>query len=177
MQLDWRHLVWGAALLAASVALSLGLACAVPLAAFAACAALTLRRRQAVVLILMICVANQAVGFAFLHYPLAGLVWAAAFALIGVAGVFAAEWTFRSTALAHPMVSAAGAFLAAFVAYEGGLFLITLVAARSELAAYAAPVVLRILAINAITFLGLVLVARLSAGVLGLRSGMRQRAV
>ncbi len=176
---DWRYFVWLAALLVASITLSLAFACAVPLAAFAALAALTMRRSEGVLLILAIVLANQCVGFAILHYPAQGLVWSAAFALVGVAGVFAAEWTYRSTALAHPIVGYVSAFLAAFAAYEGGLFLITVVAAPADLATYAAPIVLRILAINAAAFLGLLLAARIAIGILGVPGclGMRQRPV
>jgi hypothetical protein len=176
---DWRYFVWFAALVAASVALSLAFACAVPLAAFAALAALTMRRSEAALLILAIIFANQCVGIALLHYPAQGLVWGAAFVLVGVAAVFAAEWTYRSTALMHPIVGHVTAFLAAFAAYEGGLFLITVAAAPSDLATYAAPVVLRILAINAAAFVGLLLAARIAIGILGVPGvvGTRQRLV
>ena len=50
----WRHLFWLALLVGASIAFSLGLACAIPFAAFAAAAALTLSRRDALVLIVAI---------------------------------------------------------------------------------------------------------------------------
>ncbi|MGB7126831.1 MAG: hypothetical protein WBD42_08400 [Methylovirgula sp.] len=148
IRFDWRHIVWLAALVVISVGLSRAFACAVPLAAFAALAALTMRRG----------------------------VWSAAFALVGVAAVFAAEWTYRSAALAHPMLGRASAFLAAFAAYEGGLFLITVAAAPGDLATYAAPTVLRILAINATAFAGLLVVARIALGVPG-GLGVRQRTV
>lgn len=177
---DWRRFTWIAVLIGASIGLSLAFACAVPLAAFAALGALTMRRSEAVLLVLAIVVANQCVGFAFLHYPAQGLVWGAAFALVGVAAVFAAEWTYRSAALAHPIVGYASAFVAAFAAYEGGLFLITVVAAPADLATYAAPIVLRILAINAAAFVGLLLAARIAIGILGVPGGslgMHQRPV
>ena len=45
-----RRLVWLAFMIAASVALSLGFACAVPLAAFAAMLGLTMDRRSAVLM-------------------------------------------------------------------------------------------------------------------------------
>ncbi len=176
---DWRRSAWIATLVAVSVGLSLAFACAVPLAAFAALGALTMRRGEAVLVVLAIVLANQCVGFAVLHYPVQGLVWSATFATVGVVAVFAAEWTYRSAALAHPIVGYAAAFLAAFAAYEGGLFLITVVAAPSDLATYAAPIVLRVLAINAAAFAGLLLTARIATGILGVPGGwgMRQRPV
>jgi hypothetical protein len=65
----WRHLVWLGLLISASVAFSLGLACATPFAAFAAAAALTLSRRDALVLVTSVWFANQLVGFTVLHFP------------------------------------------------------------------------------------------------------------
>ena len=47
---NWRRLVGCGLLMSAGVAFSLGLACATPFAAFAAAAALTLSRREALVL-------------------------------------------------------------------------------------------------------------------------------
>ncbi|HKH80960.1 MAG TPA: hypothetical protein VKA03_05010 [Methylovirgula sp.] len=177
---DWRRLVWIAALVAASVGFSLGFACAVPLAAFAAIAALTMHRGVALLLVLAVVLANQCVGLTALHYPFGPdtLAWAAAFALVGVLAVLAAESAYGSTALAHPIVAYAAAFLAAFAAYEGGFFLITILSS-SGLEPYAAPVVLRIFAINAAAFLGLLMAARIAAaiGLLGGRAslGMHQR--
>ncbi len=178
--IDWRRLVWIAALVAASIGLSLGFACAVPLAAFAAVAALTMNRAAALLLVLAVVLANQCIGLTALHYPFGPetFAWAAAFALVGGLAVFAAEWAYRSTVLAHPIVAYAAAFLVAFAAYEGGFFLIT-VLSSSGLEPYAAAVVLRILAINAAAFLGLLVAARIAAaiGLLGAPAGFHQRTV
>ena len=64
-----RHLLWPSLLVAASLMFSLGLACATPLAAFAAAVALTSSRRDALVLILSVWFTNQFVGFTLLGYP------------------------------------------------------------------------------------------------------------
>lgn len=181
ISIDWRRLVWLTVLVAASVALSLCFACAVPLAAFAALAAMTMNRRTGMFLILAVVLANQCVGFTVLHYPFGPdtLAWAAAFAFVGVLAVLASGGAYRSTALVNPIVAYASAFLAAFVAYEGGLFLIT-VLSSSGLEPYAAPVVLRVFTINAAAFLGLLAAARIAAAVgLGAPSGLaiRQRLV
>lgn len=164
---DWRSLVWLALLVALSIGLSLGLACALPLAAFAALAGLTMEKRTAILLVLAIVLANQGVGLVVLHYPPGSLPWGAAFALVGVLGVLAAGWTRERMAWAAPTAVLACAFLAAFAAYEGGLFLITLASSPADLAPYAAPIVLRILFINAAVFAGLVLASRI-AGAVGL---------
>src|ERR1700733_998055 len=181
ISIDWRRLVWLTVLVAASVALSLCFACAVPLAAFAALAALTMNRRTGLFLILAVVLANQCVGFTVLHYPFGPdtLAWAAAFAFVGVLAVLASGWAYRSTALVNPIVAYASAFLAAFAAYEGGLFLITVLSSNG-LEPYAAAVVLRVFTINAAAFLGLLVAARIAAAVgLGTPSGLaiRQRLV
>jgi hypothetical protein len=171
---DWHHIVWLAVLVAASVGLSLGFACAVPLAAFAATGALTLKRGAALFLILSIVLANQCVGFAFLHYPAVSSVWGFAFALVGALAIFTAQGAYRSLALAHPIFAYGSAFLVAFVAYEGGLFLITIAVSPGDLATYAAPIVLRVFLINAASFLALMAAARIAAaiGLLGERTGL-----
>lgn len=61
--------LWIMLLTLASMATSLALACAAPVAALAALAAVHMRRRDGIVLTLAAWAANQAVGFALLHYP------------------------------------------------------------------------------------------------------------
>lgn len=157
--------LWFAALLLASMGISFGFACAVPLAALAALGVLTLGRRTALLLILVVVAANQAVGFGILHYPrdAVTIAWGGAFLLVGVLAVFAADLT-RKAVTALP---AAGfytlIFAAAFAAYEGGLFLLTL-ATSSDLYPYTAANVAHVLAINATTFVGLLVAGRLAAG-------------
>ncbi|HLH10347.1 MAG TPA: hypothetical protein VKV77_00540 [Methylovirgula sp.] len=171
---DWRHPVWLALLTALSVGLSLEFACAVPLAAFAALGALTMSRRDALMLVLAIVAANQCVGFAFLHYPASSWPWAAAFGFAGVLAVFAAGWARRVGY--HPAAVSTCAFLAAFAAYEGGLCLITLASRSGDLAPYAATAVLRIFIINAATFAGLLLATRIAAGIGFVRPALAPRA-
>src|SRR5215510_1160511 len=82
----WRRFLWLAVLVAASVAFTLGLACAVPLAAFAAAAAFTLPRWDALVLIVAVWLANQLVGFAVLDYPWTAstFAWGAALGAVAI---------------------------------------------------------------------------------------------
>src|SRR5271156_2947543 len=65
----WRHHLWLALLVCASVAFSLSFACATPFAAFSTAAALTLNRRDAMLLTGAVWLANQFVGFTVLRYP------------------------------------------------------------------------------------------------------------
>jgi hypothetical protein len=53
----------------ASIALSRAFACAMPFTALATMAAFTLRRQEALAMVLFAWVANQAVGFGLMHYP------------------------------------------------------------------------------------------------------------
>jgi hypothetical protein len=69
MHMDWRRLLWLTVLVASSVAFSLGFACATPFAAFAAAAVLTLPRKDALLLMAAVWLANQAVGMAFSTIP------------------------------------------------------------------------------------------------------------
>lgn len=61
--------LWIMLLTLASMATSFALACTAPIAALAALAAVHMRLRAGIALALAAWAANQAVGFAFLHYP------------------------------------------------------------------------------------------------------------
>ncbi|MEI9916918.1 MAG: hypothetical protein WDN29_15235 [Methylovirgula sp.] len=161
--LEWQQPLWLATLMAASVAFSLGLACAVPLAAFAALGALTLDRRMGLVIIIGIVAANQIIGFTVQHYPLdaATAAWTPPFLFVGITATLAAFWTKRRCAGLHPMLAVLATFVAAFASYEGGFFLISLLT-RSGLYAYAPSIVQRIFETNALAFGGLLLIRRIA---------------
>ncbi len=159
---DLRRPLWIALLVAASVAFSLGFACATPFAAFAAVAALTMPRRDALLLVGLVWFANQAVGFGVLHYPWTAdcLAWGLGLGAVAVAATFGAEWAAkRFSGLSEPLVWAA-AFFAAFALYEGLLFAAS-VTFRSGVEDYTAAIVGRIFAVNAAAFLGLLVANRL----------------
>lgn len=156
--------VWLATLTAASVAFSLGFACAVPLAAFAALGALTLNRRAAFFLTATVVLANQVVGFAVLHYPrdIETFAWGGIFLFVGLASTAAAFWIKERLSAVKPAVAAVAIFLIAFATYEGGFFLASLLSG-SGLYAYAPSIVLRIFEVNAAAFAGLLLLDRLAS--------------
>src|SRR4051812_29768671 len=64
-----RRTAWVVLLAGASVLTSFAFACATPFAALAALAALHLRRADAFGLVALAWLANQAIGYGFLHYP------------------------------------------------------------------------------------------------------------
>jgi hypothetical protein len=163
---EWRHWLWLAVLVGASVAFTLGLACAVPLAAFAAAAALTLSRRDAFVLITAVWLANQFVGFAALDYPWTAstIAWGAALGAVAILATIAGQWTVKRSAETGRAVSYAATFLVAFVVYEVALFAISLtLLGGTEI--YTAAIQGRILAVNAAAFVGLLVLRRLAVSV------------
>ena len=160
----WRKPVWIVLLAAAGVAFTLGFACATPLAAFAAVAALTMTRRDALLLIGLVWLASQCVGFGLLHYPLTAdcLAWGAGFGVIGLLSVFAAEFGARHFIGANGALASIAAFLAAFAVYEGLLFVAS-ISVQSGIENYTAAIAGRVFAINAIAFIGLLAVNKLGA--------------
>jgi hypothetical protein len=162
----WRHHLWLALLIAGSLLFTLGFACAVPFAAFGAIAAMTLPRRDALLLILALWLVNQIVGFAFLHYPWDAmtLTWGAILAAVAVLTTLAAQASIRR----HGLVAAAVVgFAAAFAVYEGGLYAVS-ATFMGGTEVFAPPVVLEILAINAAAFATLLAAALLMAASQGM---------
>jgi hypothetical protein len=150
---DWRHPLWLALLVAASVVFSLGLACAVPLAAFAAAAALSLSRRDALLLILLVWLANQLVGFTLLDYPwTAGtFAWGMALGIAAILATSAGQWITGRLVDARRAFTVTATFLIAFAVYEAALFMVSAtLLGGTEI--YIAPIQGRIFAINAAAF-------------------------
>ncbi|GLI95102.1 hypothetical protein [Methylocystis echinoides] len=141
------------ALPVASILFTLGFACAVPLAAFAAIAATSSNRRDALAAIGAAWLANQAWGFVFRHYPMDWQTFAWGGAL-GVIAVLSCEAAGAATRQLTGVVGACAAFLAAFLVYEGSLIAIDLVADQNA-EDFSATTVLRIFLINACAFGGL----------------------
>ncbi|HUI21209.1 MAG TPA: hypothetical protein VLZ74_09215 [Methylocella sp.] len=157
----WRRPVWVGFLVLASLVLSLGFACALPLAAFAAIAALTLSRRDAFALVGAVWLANQIAGFAIHHYPVEPSTFAWGFALgaVALASTFAAQ-SVKGLLRQNGGAAAAAAFVAAFAVYEGSLFVICLFLGTG-ISNFAPSIVRRILAINVTAFAALCLIHRL----------------
>ncbi len=162
LSLGTRPYAWITILVCVSAALSLGLACAVPFAALAAVAAVTLTRRDALLVVGLAWLTNQAVGFGLLHYPWTTETLAWGFALLAVAVLATLGARFCATRLgALPRIAGALlAFLAAFAIYEGLLLSVTL-AVAGGMEAYEPEVVAKVLALNAAAFAGLLVASRL----------------
>jgi hypothetical protein len=163
---DWRHPLWLASLVAASVVFSVGLACAVPLAAFGAVAALSLSRRDALLLITLVWLANQLVGFTVLHYPwtVSTFTWGVVLGAVAILATLAGQWIAGRLVAARRAVVAMATFLIAFAVYEGALFAVSArLLGGTEI--YTAAIQGRIFAINAAAFVGLLVLSHLATSV------------
>ena len=162
----WRHLVWLGLLISGSVAFSLGLACATPFAAFAAAAALTLSRRDALVLVTSVWFANQLVGFTVLHYPWTAnaFAWGVALGVVAVLATLASEWAVERSAAAARVFRFTVTFLLAFVVYETALFALS-IGLLGGAEVFTGAIQGRIFVINAAAFIGLLALNRLAATV------------
>ncbi len=162
----WRHLLWLTLLVTASVVFSLGLACAVPLAAFAAAAALTLSRRVALSLIILVWLANQFVGFTVLNYPWTAstFAWSAVLGVVAILATLAGQWTEARLLGAARAVGFAATFLVAFAIYEAALYVVS-IALLGGAEVFTAEIQGRIFAINAAAFVGLLALNRLAISV------------
>ena len=165
-----KRFVWGGILTVLTVASTLAVACGTPFAALATLAVLFLPRRDAFVLITVNWIANQAIGFGFLHYPLnwdcyRGGIDLGIAALLSTMAAMLAQGALRNVATT---VRAIGSFAVAFIAYEGSLFLISPAGSSAD---FAASVVLYIFYVNAVAFVGLLLL-QATAAVLGFISPM-----
>jgi hypothetical protein len=160
---DWRRPFWLGLLIVSSIAFTFAFACAVPYAAFAAATALTLPRRDALILTGGVWLANQLTGFLFLHYPIdtIALLWGAALGIVALASLFAARITAARLRHMHPVVCCTLAFLAAFIAYEASCYGFALVLGGRE--DFTLAIQTRILAINVCALIGLFAVNRVGA--------------
>jgi hypothetical protein len=153
-------------LVGASVIFSLGLACAVPLAAFAAAAALSLSRRDALLLILLVWLANQFVGFTVLHYPWTAstFAWGVVLGAVAVLATLAGQWIADRVVGGRRAVVAMATFLIAFAVYEVALFTVSaILLGGTEI--YTAAIQGRIFAINAAAFVGLLVLNQFATSV------------
>jgi hypothetical protein len=157
-----KRFAWSAMLTLVTVATSLALACGTPFAALGALGALFLPRRDAMVLVGINWLANQAIGFALLHYPhtrecyLGGADLAAAAGLCTIAAMFASHLFRKAPAPLKAIVC----FATACVSFEGVLFALSPSASATD---FALPVVSYIVCVNSTAFVGLLLMKTVAA--------------
>jgi len=161
--------VWGSLLAGVTIVLSGRYACAVPFAGLAALAALVNDRKNGFILIGAIWLANQAVGFAFLDYPMEfqSIAWGLMLGISAALSLIAARFAIAVLQGSGALLGVCMAFLFAFCAYEGSLYFAAFILPSGE-AAFAWSVIAEIAAINMAAFAVLFCVYRalLAAGFL-----------
>jgi hypothetical protein len=140
--------LWTVLIVTSGVGLSTFFACATPFAALATLAALNLGRRDAIVVIGLVWLANQAVGYGFLGYPwtLDSAAWGLAIGIAAIMAVVAARGL--STSRPAPLAVSLP-FIAAFAIFELTLYLAGF-ALPGSAGAFEAAVVGHIFLINAV---------------------------
>ncbi len=152
---------WLGAFVLAVALFGAGLTCAVPLVAFAAICALRLGRGQALLFVGALWLADEVIEFSLLHVPVAPatLGWAA---LFGVAVLAATAVAGEVARRAPKAAGTLGAFLAAFGAYEGVMWVVSRMVGGAR-DAFGVGILGQVFALNAVTFAALLLVGALSA--------------
>ncbi|HEX3970349.1 MAG TPA: hypothetical protein VHX19_03445 [Stellaceae bacterium] len=156
-----RRVLWIAMLVAASVGFTLGFACAVPFAAFGAATALTLNTRDALLLTIALWLVNQITGFGFLGYPWDGmtLLWGGVLGVVALLSTGAARLASTRLASSTYGTTLIAGFAAAFIVYEGSLYIVS-AAWLGGTEDYAASIVAYIAGLNALAFVGLLILER-----------------
>lgn len=146
--------VWIGLIVASGTCLSPFFACVTPFAALAALAALKLGPRDGFVVIGFVWLANQAIGYGFLGYPWTwdSVAWGLAIGACSGLAVVAAKAL--STARPAPLAISLP-FMAAFTAFEFGLYVAGYVLPGSN-GAFSAAVVGQIFLTNAVVLCALI---------------------
>lgn len=164
-----RHQLWLMLLIVATISFSLAFACAAPYAAFGAAAALTLSRRDALLMTATLWLANQLTGYALVGYPwtVNSAAWGPAIGIAAVLGTVGALWMVQRLAGARDIVRAVAALLVAFAVYEVALFVVA-AAALGGVEMFAPAIVGQVFVTNVVALAGLYALNQLGA-LLGLR--------
>ncbi len=159
-----RRWLWILLLTAASVFVTLGMACATPFAALATLAALHMSRRDGLALIGIAWLADQAVGYGLLGYPRTAnsVAWGVILGVGAFAALLAAQALTERLRARRGIVVGATAFAGAFVAYQAVLFAAT-TALASGAEAFSLPIVGWVLRVNLFSLAGLLILYRLAA--------------
>lgn len=158
-----RRLLWIGFLTAATLLMTGVLACAVPFAALAALAALDTDRRDGLLLIGAVWLANQVYGFTVLGYPheAQAYAWGVTMGIGAIAAYYAARIVVAPLAPRGPLLTAVGALAAAFATYQAAIFVGTLVLSHGE-GAFRTDVVAYVALIEVVAFVALLATHRLA---------------
>lgn len=159
------NFVWLLILALAVVAATVALSCVTPFAALAVALTATVGLRASLLVMIFVWLANQAIGFAFFHFPRTPETL-----LMGIAiGGAAIMGTIAASALLNRMRSGlllfrlGGALLLSFGVYE--LLLFVAVAFLGDLATFRPAIVAELAIVNAVSLVGLVALNEIVAAV------------
>ena len=152
--------VWIVLIVAGGTCLSPFFACVTPFAALATLAALKLGRSDAIAAVGLVWLTNQAIGYGIFGYPWTwdSVGWGVAIGASSELAILAAGAL--STTRPAPLAVSLP-FVAAFTAFEAGLYLAGLVLPGGE-GAFSASIVGHVFLINAITLCGLMAIYNLA---------------
>lgn len=161
-----RRWLWILLLTAASVFVTLGMACATPFAALATLAALHMSRRDGLALIGIAWLADQAVGYGLLEYPrtASSVAWGVVLGMAAVLALVAARALADRLRDRGLVAAGVAAFGGAFVAHQVVLFAATTVLASGS-EAFSLPIVGWVLRVNLLSLAGLLILYRLAVGI------------
>ena len=163
MPIEVRRWLWILLRAAASVFVTLGMACATPFAALATLATLHMSRRDGLALIGIPWLADQAVGYGLLGYPRTAnsVAWGVILAVGALAALLAARAVADRLRARGAITTGAAGFAAAFVAYQTVLAAATAVLAGGS-EAFSLPIVGWVLRVNLLSLAGLLILYRLA---------------
>jgi hypothetical protein len=163
MPTEARRWLWILLLTAASVFVTLGMACATPFAALATLAALHMSRRDGLALLGIAWLADQAVGYGLLGYPRTAnsVAWGVILGVGAFVALLAAQALADRLRDHGAIATGAAAFAAAFVAYEAVLVAATAVLASGS-EAFSLPIIGWVLRVNLLSLAGLLTLHRLA---------------
>jgi hypothetical protein len=153
--------LWIMLLTAASTVTTLALACATPFPALAALAAIHMRRRDGVALVLLAWAASQVVGFCIHDYPrdVSTIGWAAGLATAAVAAILGAYAAIRHMGSSPAWLRMTAAYISAFIAFKLAVLVWAIWLGGVEMA-FAPGVVARQLVRDAAILAGLMMLYR-----------------
>lgn len=158
-----RRWLWILLLTAASVFITLGMACGTPFAALATLAALYMSRRDGLALIGIAWLADQAVGYGLLGYPRTAnsVAWGVILGVGAFLALLAAQVLVERLRDRGAILAGGLAFAGAFVAYQAVLVAATAVLAGGS-EAFSLPIVAWVLRVNLLSLAGLLILYRLA---------------
>jgi hypothetical protein len=161
-----RRLLWIGFLTVATLLMTGVFACAVPFAALAALAAFDTERRDGLLLIGAVWLANQIYGFTVLGYPheVQAYYWGLTMGIGAVIAYYAARGVVAYVKPMGALVAVFSALPVAFLAYEAAIYVGSLVLTNGE-GAFNTDVVAYVTLVEVVAFLALLIAHRLAVAV------------